>query len=153
MISGASSLPGLHILLFQFQKAVRPRGPAPRVSLAGGAAVRSSSSPLYCFLSQSLSPPNSKSIQSDVTLYIYLCVAARSVVKSRRLTCPLGKSMALLFTALGLLLLLLRQDRYNSFLFLSVLPPLGPELFIFLGGVLCPPLLPPSSFLIEFLAL
>lgn len=64
-----------------------------------------------------------------MTLYIYLCVAARSVVKSRRLTCPLGKSMALLFTALGLLLLLLRQDRYNSFLFLSFLLALGRELF------------------------
>lgn len=117
------------VLLFQFQKAWCPRSPAPRVSLAGGAAVCSSSSPLYCFLSQSLSPPNSQSIRSDVTLYIYLCVAARSVVKSRRLTCPLGKSMALLFTALGLLLLLLRQDRYNSFLFLSFLLALGPELF------------------------
>lgn len=37
--------------------------------------------------------------------------------------------MALLFTALGLLLLLLQQDRYNSFLFLSVLLALGLELF------------------------
>lgn len=69
-----------------------------------------------------------------MTLYIYLCVAARSVVKSRRLTFPPGKSTALLFTALGLLLLLLRQDRYNSFLFLSVLLALGPELF-FLGAL------------------
>lgn len=111
-----------------------PRSPAPRVSLAGGAAVCSSSSPLYCFPSQSLFPPNSQSIRSDVTLYIYLCVAARSVVKSRRLTCPLGKSMALLFTALGLLLLLLRQDRYNSFLFLSFLLALARELF-FLGAL------------------
>lgn len=66
-----------------------------------------------------------QSIQSDVTLYIYLCVGAWSVVKSRRLTCPLGKSMALLFTAPGLLLLLLHQDRYNSFLFLCLLPALG----------------------------
>lgn len=66
-----------------------------------------------------------QSIQSDVTLYIYLCIGARSVVKSRRLTCPLGKPMALLFTAPGLLLLLLHQDRYNSFLFLSLLPALG----------------------------
>lgn len=66
-----------------------------------------------------------KSIQSDVTLNIYLCVGARSVVKSRRLTCPLGKPMALLFTAPELLLLLLHRDRYNSFLFTSLLPALG----------------------------
>lgn len=50
---------------------------------------------------------------------IYLCVPTQSIVKSKRWKCPLGKSTAFLFTALGLLLLLLHQDRYMS---LSVSP-------------------------------
>lgn len=89
----------------------------PCISLAQSATVHPLSQFVFlCFLRLFLSTPTFNAF-NETWRCIYLCVHTLSVVKSRKLMCPLGKSPALLFTALGLLLLLLHQNRSTPFSF------------------------------------
>ena len=82
-----------------------------------------------CLLLVFLPPSNLNSFKQ--TWHIHLCAWALSNVKSRRWMCPLVKSTALLFTALGLSLLLLsRTDLSPSLSLLAHLSTL-PLLFSF----------------------
>lgn len=98
----------------------RPGVKGPSVS----GSLRNSLSTLWFLVSfgrSSLHPPPVHSKGTRLCVYIYISASEPlSAVKSRRWTCPLGKSLALRFTASGLSLLLLRRGR--SAPFFSLLP-------------------------------
>lgn len=96
----------------------------PCIFLAHSATVYPLCHLFPCFL-QLFIPPSTLNPVKEIWCCIYSCVRALWVAKSRRWTFLLGKSTDPLFTALGLLLLLLYQDR-------STPPSLSPPSFNFL---------------------